>query len=181
MEIEMRVKVDNFDGVIKKITQMGAVLVKEQRQIDVYYGETSLYDKLGYSFMLRVRREGVKSFLTYKGAKLKIDGVWEEYETEISDPEAVVEMLVSSGFDKIIEVSKIRKEYKLEKFSICLDKIENLGSFVEIEEVGEGVSQENVYNLIKEIGLDSARVIKKGYIALLLAQAGSPYSRYINN
>ncbi len=181
MEIEARIRVDDFTEIIDKILRMGAVLQKERAQNDVYYGEMGLYNKIGHSFMFRVRKEAEEAFFTYKGAKLKIDGVWEEYETEIADPGAVINMFEAAGFEKIIEVQKFRKEYKLENYSICLDAIDGLGNFMEIEQIRDDASREGVRGLIGKIGLDEKEIVDKGYITMLLARSGSPYSKYINH
>jgi adenylate cyclase class 2 len=181
MEIEARIKVNDFAEIIDKILKMGAVLKKKCTQKDVYYGETGLYNKLGYSFMFRIRKEAGKTFFTYKGAKLKIDGVWEEYETEIADSGAVINMLEAAGFEKIIETQKLREEYKLKNYSICLDAIDSLGNFVEIEQISDDTSRKGIYDLIGRLGLGQNDVIDKGYVTMLLAQSKSPYLKYINN
>ena len=181
MEIEARIRVDDFTEIINKISRMGAVLQKERTQNDVYYGEMGLYNKLGYSFMFRIRKEEGEAFFAYKGAKLKIDGVWEEYETKIADPDAVINMFEAAGFEKIIEVQKFRREYKLENYSICLDAIDGLGNFIEIEQISDDTSREGIRGLIKKLGLNERDVIEKGYITMLLAKSESPYSKYINH
>lgn len=183
MEIEIRAAVDNLTELENKILAKGAVLVKEKKQVDVYFGEICLYEKIGYSFMMRVRDEEGKIFLTYKGARTKKDGEWEEYEFPIENSFSAMEMLESMGLEKIVKVSKKRKEYKLGKFSICLDNIEGLGNFIEVERLCEDAQKgkEEIRELMQNISINDGDIIQKGYITMLLMQNKSPYAKYIKN
>lgn len=182
MEIEIRAKVISLKTIEKKLDEWGAVLSKENKQNDVYFGEKYLYNKTGHSFMLRVRDEGEKIFLTYKGAKMKKDGIWEEYEFPVGDKKMAIQMLEAMGLERIIKVHKIRKEYKFRKLSICLDKIIELGNFVEIEIVGNNKNvKTELYDMMKKLGIKKVDIIHKGYISMLLKEINSPYAKYIKN
>ena len=182
MEIEIRARIKNRDIIEQKLINLGAIFVKEKKQEDFYFSEMQLCEKLGYSFLIRIRTEEKKIFLTYKGAKSKKDGVWEEYEFEIKDKNLGVKMLEAMGLEEVIRISKKRREYELNTFSICLDSIRDLGDFVEIESVSDDVNiQQELYSLMKKLGIGKKQVIRKGYITLLLAQCHSPYAKYIVN
>lgn len=179
----MRAKIKSFAEIENKIHKLGAVFVKEKKQIDIYFGEIYLYKKIGYSFMMRIRDEEGKILLTYKGAKTKKDGEWEEYELLVAEKRVAIEMLKSMGLEKIIEVKKKRKEYKFKEFSICLDSIRGLGNFVEIECLCEDAydGKRRLHGLMIDLGIKTEDVIHKGYITMLLAMNNSPYSKYIRN
>ncbi len=183
MEIEIRAAIANLTEIESKILEKGAMLFKEKHQKDIYYGEICLYEKIGYSFMMRVRDEEGKIFLTYKGARTKKDGEWEEYEFPVENKLSAVEMLKAMGLEKIAEVSKKRKEYKLGDFSICLDDIEELGNFVEIEYLCDDASEGKMklMELARELKVKDEDIIQKGYITMLLAKNESPYSKYVKN
>lgn len=179
MEIEIRARIKNLKYIEKEIIKLGGSLYKAKKQIDKYFGEINLFKKLGYSFLIRIREEANKFFLTYKGSKTHKDGIWEEYELNIDNKIEAIKMFQSMGFNEVIEVRKNRKEYRLDNFSICLGDIENLGSFIEIEYIGHNTEKEKLINIMEKLGIDKQHIIHKGYVTLLLLQNKSPYSKYI--
>lgn len=182
MEIETRARIKNLDDIEQKIIKLGGGLIKEKEQMDEYFGEIKLYQKIGYSFLMRVRDEGDKKFLTYKGAKLKKDGIWEEYEFEIDDTKKAAKMLRDMGLEKIIVVKKRRKTYALDGLTLCLDHIQGLGSFIEIECLdSEDFNKRKIRSLMQRLGIKKDQLLDKGYVTMLLARNNSPYSKYILN
>ena len=182
MEIEIRAKIKNIKNVEQRIIGLGAKLVKQKKQVDKYFGEINLFKKLGYSFLIRVRNEGDKKFLTYKGAKSKKDGAWEEYEFNIDNEIMADAMLKAMGLEKIIEVNKNRIEYKLDNLTICLDVIENLGCFIEIESQDDNdIDKDKLKKIINKLNIKENQIMHKGYVTMLLAKNDSPYSKYIVN
>lgn len=182
MEIEIRAKINNINDVEQNIIKLGARLLKETTQVDEYFGEINLYQKVGYSFLMRVRNEGDKKFMTYKGAESKKDGVWEEYEFEIDDAKKTVEMFKAMGLEKVITVKKYRKEYVLDGLTICLDVIDDLGNFIEIESLDDrNINKNSLKSLMRKLGIKEDQIIHKGYVTMLLIKNNSPYSKYIVN
>ncbi len=182
MEIEIRAKIDNIENIEQNIIQLGAKLLKKVKQIDEYFGEISLYKKIGYSFLMRVRDEGDKKFMTYKSAKSGKDGVWEEYELEIDNSKKSVGMLEAMGLEKIIKLSKYRREYKLDGLIICLDTINDLGNFIEIESLqDEDIDKNRLKKIMRKLNIKENQIINKGYVTILLLKNNSPYSKYIVN
>ena len=182
MEIEIRAKINNIKNVEQCIVGLGAKLVKQKRQTDKYFGEINLFKKLGYSFLMRVRNEGDKKFLTYKGAESKKDGVWEEYEFNIDNEIMAEAMLKAMGLEKIIKVNKKRIEYKLDGLTICLDAIEDLGCFVEIESQDDNdIDKDKLKKIMDKLNIKENQILHKGYVTMLLIKNNSPYSKYIVN
>jgi len=182
MEIEIRAKINNLEKIEQNITKLGAKLIKKTKQVDEYFGEISLYQKIGYSFLMRVRNEEDKKFMTYKGAESKKDGIWEEYEFEINDIKKAVEMFKAMGLERIIVVNKYRKEYAINNLTICLDVIDGLGSFIEIESLNnKDVDKKSLKKLMQKLNVNKNQVINKGYVTMLLIKNNSPYSKYIVN
>lgn len=182
MEIEIRAKINDINDVEQNIIKLGVKLLKETMQVDEYFGEINLYQKLGYSFLMRVRNEGNKRFMTYKGAESKKDGVWEEYEFEIDDVKKTVEMFKAMGLEEVITVKKYRKEYTLDGLTICLDAIDDLGNFIEIESLDDrNINKNSLKSLMRKLGIKENQIIHKGYVTMLLIKNNSPYSKYIVN
>lgn len=183
MEIEIRAKINDLKKTEQDVINLGAKLIKKVKQIDEYFGEINLYKKIGYSFLMRVRDEKNKKFITYKGAKSKKDGIWEEYEFEINDPNKAINMFIDMGLEKVAVVNKYRKEYKLKNdLTICLDNIDGLGSFIEIESLNnKDINKNSLKEVIKKLNIKESQIINKGYITILLIKNNSPYSKYIVN
>ncbi len=182
MEIEIRAKINNLKKIEQNIIKLGARLIKETKQIDEYFGEISLYQKIGYSFLMRVRDEKNNKFMTYKGAESKKDGIWEEYEFKIDNIKKAIEMLKAMGLERIIVVNKYRKEYALNDLTICLDVIDGLGSFIEIESLNnKDFNKKSLKKLMQKLNINEDQVINKGYVTMLLIKNNSPYSKYIVN
>lgn len=180
-EIEVKAKLDSLSQVEKKLSSLGAELTSEKEQIDTYFGELSLYKKLGYSFMTRVREAGDKITLNFKSSKEKKSGICEESEIEISDAEIAREMMSAMGLDQFLVVNKQRKRYQLDDMEICLDKVKNLGDFIEVERMSNGNSdkvQEELVNFIGRLGISPEEIIKNSYIYLILKNKKSPYFKY---
>lgn len=90
---------------------------------------------------LRIRREqhaGKAAYcsLTYKGPNTShIGQSRRELETRVKDEQKMRQILQALGFHSVAEVKKRRKEYKKEDLTVCLDELDGLGSYVEIEVV----------------------------------------------
>lgn len=191
MEIEVRVKVKNLKKIEKILKKIKAKKTGKYIEEDVYFGSIELYKRLGYSFLLRVRKKTnllrvrkktTKYFLTFKSAKFKKDGIWEEFERDISEPNFFINLLKSMGLELIIKVYKKRTSFILNKIKINLDKFiypfkEN---FVELEIISNSQKdKQKLIDLFKKFNIKTKKIIEKGYITLFLEKLKSPFSRYI--
>ena len=87
---------------------------------------------------LRLRREqhddAVHCCLTYKGPNASgIGQSRRELETRVKDEQKMRQILQALGFHSVAEVKKRRKEYKKEDLTVCLDELDGLGSYIELE------------------------------------------------
>ncbi len=178
MEIEVKVKVENLEEVKKKLESIGAKFGSPKKQVDNYYkqkGKEMELQKAG-SFLLRIRSENEKSILTMKLLTGK-QGVWEEYETEISNKKDMERILEKLGFVKVISKVKTREQGKLNEFEVNLDKIEGLGDFVEFELISDNSEEakKRILRLIEKLKLPKENIIHKGYARLLFEKMGVEY------
>ncbi len=182
MEIEIKAKVNSLKEVEKKLLKLNTKFIKEVKQNDIYFGDINLYKKIGYSFMMRIRKEKNNTYLTYKGSKTKKDGIYEEYEFNIDNKKEGIQMLKAMGLDKIIEVNKERKEYKINNLTICLDNIKELGKYIEIESLdNKDLNKKRLKEILNKLDIKKDQIIDKGYISILLEKRKSKYSKYIKN
>lgn len=178
MEIEVKVKIEDIEEVKKKLMEMGVVFSEPKQQIDDYYkqkGKETETQRQG-SYIIRIRSENGKFFLTMKILTGK-QGVWEEFETKISDKEQMEKMLDKMGYVVVISKVKERTQGKFNDFEINLDKIEGLGNFVEFELITDDSkkAKERILSLIEKLGLPKENIIHKGYVRLLFEKMGVKY------
>ncbi|MBN1501249.1 MAG: class IV adenylate cyclase [Spirochaetes bacterium] len=137
LEIEIKAFCKSHDEVEKKLMACGAEFKELVNEEDVYFQHPSRdFSKTGEAF--RLRRINDKYCITYKGPKLssKAKTRFEE-ETFIDDAGKAVIIFEKLGFKKAGSVRKKRKIYFYNSAEICLDEVEGLGCFVEIEKMGD--------------------------------------------
>ena len=178
MEHEIRLKVEDFKAAKKFLIRSKAKYINATKQIDRYYGNADLYTKKK-SFLIRIRSEKDVHFLTYKASTGRM-GRYEEYETNIEDPKTIETILLKSKFNNIINVTKSRTTYKLGNCKINLDTVKGLGNFIEIEIISDSKKHKELTRIVKEMNLNKAKIVRQGYVSIMLARSKSRYAKYIN-
>lgn len=143
VEVEIKVKIDNFEEIKKKVSSVGK-LVKSIKQIDDYYIP---YQRDFFAHKpqpvehLRIRTNPDKIVFEYtRTINLKADGDYdfaEEYETEISNVEEFKKILEFLDFKKIVTIEKQREYWMCGNIEVVLDYIKDLGYFIEAEAKGD--------------------------------------------
>ncbi len=166
MEIEIKARAPI--GIRETLRNLGAAPSVKVIQRDVYFNHPQR-DFEETDEALRIRYEDGRTFMTYKGPKVdKKTKTREEIEFSIDDGRKAESMLEKLGFRRSVEVSKRRETYILEGIRICLDDVEKLGFFVEIET--EGYDTEENRKKLFEIGdrLGLKNYIRKSYLEMIL-------------
>lgn len=164
----MKAYCDDLETVAKRLMTMGAVKCGSMNQVDTYFVHPSR-NFADTDEALRVRVEDGKCTLTYKGPKLDFTTkTREEIEVVISDCKLLVELLVRLGFRPLREVIKERTVFSKNSLTICLDRVEGLGDFVEIEYSGTNLDKgkEEISSMMNELNL--RRNERRSYLELLL-------------
>lgn len=129
----------------------------------------------------RVRRlpDGpLESVVTYKGPKLdQVSNARTEYETGVSDGETAEKLLEALGYRPLAAVEKIRRTYRREEITLCLDQVTDLGSFLELEILEPGEEQREaavarLLELLEELGIPRSRLSRRSYLELLAEKQG---------
>ena len=119
------------------------------------------------------------SFLTYKGAKLDtVSTTRKELETRIEDADIAREILISLGYKKLYPVTKLRQYYHKGRMTACVDQVESLGSFLELEILVDSPEQkesalQSIEALLLDMGSSLKETTRKSYLSMLLSK-GSP-------
>jgi len=164
LEVEVKVRV-NHKQIKEKLEELKATFIKEVQQEDTYF-KHPCWNFKDRDEALRVREEGNIFFLTFKGPKLdKKIKVRKEVQLQV-EPE-IFELLKEIGFFELKKVRKRRKLYQWENLKVCLDKVEGLGDFLEIE----GKSWEDksiIRELVKKLNIKEESLLTISYLELLL-------------
>ncbi|MEM2727073.1 MAG: class IV adenylate cyclase [Archaeoglobaceae archaeon] len=163
MEVEAKFRLK--PGVEEKIRKI-ANFVEEKDEFDVYLSHPCR-DFARTDEALRIRIDK-KIKLTYKGPKVDSETKSrEEVNVEVKSFEETLKLFEFLGFKKFRTVKKRRKIFKLEKAIICVDSVEGLGDFIEIEVEGGLENKEEIFEIAKILGYSKAESIRLSYLEML--------------
>jgi adenylate cyclase class 2 len=175
IEVEVKAHVSDFEGVKKKLSEIGAERIGEEHQEDTYFNAPHKdFAKTDEALRIREIQEGdtKKIVLTYKGAKL--DGrskTREEIEVDVLDSEKMAVILEKIGFKAAAAVKKDRINYAFKDSTVSLDDVQGIGKFVEIEKQapeGENFKDalDEIFRIYKQIGIEEG-FERRSYLELL--------------
>ncbi len=166
MEVEVKFRAG---GDIEERVKGIAEFVCERVERDLYFTSPFRdFRKTDEALRVRVDDEGVK--LTYKGPRVDRETkTREEIEVRVGGYEEIVEILERLGFKPYMEVVKRRRMYRIGDVLICVDDVEGLGRFVEIEKKSEKLedAKKEVMEIAKKLGLNPEDSIRETYLEML--------------
>ncbi len=167
LEIEVKSPCSDLKPVEQRLKEMGATFIEERMEEDTYFdhpcrdfGETDE--------ALRLRRVDGELTLTYKGERIGEETkIREELSTGVGTG-ACGQILKSLGFSEVGTVIKNRKIYLVDDIEVCLDTVQNLGTFVELEISGEdpGKERKRLFQMMELLGLEEN--VRLSYLELLM-------------
>ncbi len=166
-EIEVKARVKDFDDIISRIKSMGCVLSEPIIQHDYIYNKKGLDIRKGYhdSPVLRIREQEAKIIFTLKKNRSnELDCI--EKEIEVSNKDKLRDIIELLGFEKTVEVHKKRIKTNYKDYEICLDEVENLGYFIEVEKMSDedgGKVQNELFDFLKGLGVEKEDRVLIGY------------------
>ena len=169
-EIEIKLRVKNLAVLQKRLEEKGCILSDPISQHDVNYSKGGIEEwknaKEG-DIMLRIRYlKDIAEFNLKQQRSNEMDNL--EYETEVGDPKAMHNILLMLGYKPEVEVKKIRRKGKIGEYEICLDEVEKLGSYVELEKLTSDDAnpekvREELFGVLESFGLSRKDEETKGY------------------
>jgi adenylate cyclase, class 2 len=170
-EIEIKLRAENFGELKKKLKDKGCVLSEPISQHDVIYSFQNSTDEFVQAKegnnILRLRHlKDTTQFNLKQQRSSEMDNL--EYETDVKDPEAMHKILLALGWTPVVEVKKLRQKGKLGGYEICLDQVETLGTFVELEKLAEEDAdpsrvREELFAELESLGLSRQDEETRGY------------------
>jgi adenylate cyclase class 2 len=170
-EIEIKLRIKDFKGLEEKLRERGCILSSPIRQEDIIYskaGSTSEWEvsKEG-QIVMRIRRANDHAEFNLKEQRSnEMDNL--EYETAVDNPNAIHQILARLGFEPQVEVKKVRRKGKLGEYEICLDAVDELGNFVELEKLTSEDAdpnevREELFKTLEDLGLSRKDEETRGY------------------
>lgn len=160
-EIEIRNKLFNENEMLNFFKNQGINIYKQSHQIDTYFDnlENSFFADINHvNDWIRVRNEdGVLSF-NYKhwlpeGAEVRTYCEEKEYIMKSKQDFNIIlsDLGFKGTFEPVIVVDKFRTSFMYNDCEVAIDKIKNLGTFIEIEYKGKNENVLEVQNFLSDV------------------------------
>lgn len=186
MNKEIEIKIQINDCMLYKIRNhlvKCAIHSDQRQQVDHYLDDqkksfffVSLQgDKDSYNF-LRIRETGKETILclkrSHKNPKTRAPIFAEEYETLVFGVKETLDFMTALGYIVVAVVKKARTAFLIDDFEVSIDKVEGLGTFLEIElkrpveSVIDGRTL--IYDWLKSVGITEFKLHKQGYVHMIM-------------
>ncbi len=157
-------------------------MLKRASELGISFGESIIQDDSTYETSIpkddpnwnifRIRKQNEKTILTmkYRASSRSRDN--HERESIIEDSGEVVDMLARVGYTLGVRIEKTRRTAKYKDLEICIDEVNKLGTFIEVEKLTNDdadvdLVQNELWKLLEELGVDKSDRIHKGYDTLM--------------
>jgi adenylate cyclase, class 2 len=130
-EKKYRLTKEQYEEVLQSLKELNGEFIREEFEVNLLYGGGILEDEKA---LLRVRRIGDKTILTYKKQIHNDLAIKQhiEHETEVANFEAIENIIKALGFQLGMVYEKRRQTWHLQNVEVCLDELP-FGLFMEIE------------------------------------------------
>ena len=169
-EIETKILEINKDFIIQKLTELGAVKIKDTRlTVDWYCTEKALESSHPWYLRVRSTSDG-KNEMTWKSLETFIGNTRQskEMNIDISDFKKAKLILESIGLIHYAHQEKDRISFTYKDWSFDLDQYPKMPAYLEIE----GTSEEHVGEAIKLLNLENYEAISQGETKLIREKYG---------
>ena len=177
-EIEVKALLKNKEEIIEKIKALGCTLSESIRQVDTVYtkiiGNVEEYLKNDHFVRIREKSDG-RFLFTVKKPLSKAVLTKAEHETEIQNAKELEQALFLMGYQVASKVIKSRQTTNYGEFEICIDEVEKLGLFIEIEKMSDqdAISVRKELNqFLTSLGISSTDEVHKGYDIMEIESKG---------
>ncbi len=178
-EIEVKVSVENFQDLLQKLGGLGCSFTEPVTQDDVIFIN---YDRPFIEFtpkdpFLRIRKSKDQVIFTFKQGE-EMNSI--EREFTVSDAKQLEDTLLFLGFHPAVQVKKTRRKTRYSDYEICLDEVEGLGSFIEIEKItAEDANkvQKEMFDFLVSLGVKEGDRVMNGYDTLIWLKDNPNYSK----
>lgn len=172
-EIEVKAKVADTAAVRAQLEALGCAFTEPVTQEDAIFVdfEGDFAEFRPETNFLRIRRAHGKILFTLKRSEVggnELSSI--EREFEVNDAQQLEDTLGFLGYHEVIRVKKSRTKTRHNDMEICLDEVEGLGSFIEVEKFSDGdgdAVQTELFAFLQTLGVSSEDRVLRGYDTLL--------------
>lgn len=181
-EIEVKYHVPSAEALLPALAARGVELGEPVRQDDQAYAPQGWAygdNKIGVSFVRLRTVNGRHTFTLKRPAENAL--ACEEFETVVIDREQMHRAIEAMGFYPTVRIVKVRRTADLPDLSLCVDEVDGLGTFLELErmvpaDVPAEAVQAELTAFVGSLGVDLQRT-EQTYDSLVrdaLTSAGAP-------
>jgi adenylate cyclase class 2 len=184
VEIKVPLSTDDFEHIREAILKLGGEYLTNESQQDIYYDHPCRsFRETDEAVRVRKRipltREETETIyplpeLAYKGPKMDTKSKTRlELSVSILDNSVVTAILEELGFRTVAKIVKERAIFKYGSATICIDNVEEVGTFMELERLVSAEEEiepvrEELFEIVKNLGLDAMKSVRKSYLELYL-------------
>ena len=156
IEIKLEITKDEYDKLLSLLLKNGSNHTKKE-QNDIYFSPKyrPFFGREINDECLRIRIMKDKNILSYKKiffGNSDDDIHLEEHESDVSDLEQVIKILNCLDIEKVLTLHKIRDSFMYQDiFEISLDKVTDLGYFIELEIKDDSLSVYDANTKLKDL------------------------------
>lgn len=178
IEVEIKLPIADKTQLEQDLQALGFAKGKLVKESDTYFN-SDVYDLRERDSALRIRScenmitGDVVTTVTYKGPKLdQVSMTRKEIEKEVSDANAFMDIFRGMGFYPLSPVCKVRQYYHLDVMTACVDKVEDLGNFLELEiivsrEEERAFALQQMEQILKALGHNRTETTRTSYLSML--------------
>ena len=186
IEVECKLHIDDINAVESKLLELGFTQAGLVDEVDRYFDNEAGQIR-GNDSALRIRT--TKNIMTgeaiaeinFKGPKLdKVSVTRPEFETCVTDEHIMTEILCQLGYKTVTPiVHKLRKSLVKDYITACLDDVEGLGTFLELEIVVNDDNKKDaalseIESILNKLGYNMSDTTRVSYLSALQELLISP-------
>lgn len=187
VEVKLPLSQGGTDTIVQQLLDQGFELTAKLLEEDRYFDrQDETIRRNGQALRIRqvtdLLADTQEAMITWKGSKLdQVSMTRKELETGIGSAavgEALLEELGYLRVDPVVK--KYRCEYRKNELCICVDRVDGLGDFLELEVVlPDGEAHEKALGMIREmltgLGYSMEDTTRVSYLGLLMKKRDSAY------
>ena len=173
-EVEVKARIKNLEELKENLNRLKVIFSEPLMQHDkIYFPEGMTFGniKVGIPCMRLRDSNGIYTWNMKKAVSSELDNI--EHETEIDNPEEADRIIKLLGFHEEIKVSKARIKCNYKDYEICIDEVEDLGNFIEVEKLIQDddktdnkIIEDEMINFLESLNIKKEDRVLKGYDTL---------------
>lgn len=179
IEVEIKLPISEADTIRGKLLGLGFREIGWLQEHDVYFDDAwNSVRRNGEALRVRETRDcrtgRVSAQLNFKGKKLDAATMTrQELETGVEDGDTCRELLQAIGyFPAVPQVRKERRMFKKDEVTACLDRVQGLGDFLELEilaarEEEKDAALRKIEGILQRLGYRISDTVQTSYLSML--------------